>query len=137
MRKLLGYLAVLGVFAALYAVVMLGPLWVDHMSAKDLFNSSFNAYRELPIPDAFKGQLIRKFNAVEWASHQEVDDAGEVKEMPGLGLTDDDVIVEFDENTKVLWVKVNYSRRLVFKPTDKVRVFKFTLERKEKPPNVY
>ncbi|MDP3232652.1 MAG: hypothetical protein Q8N26_07735 [Myxococcales bacterium] len=136
MRKLLGYLVALGVFAALYAVVMFGPLWLDHFSAKDLVNSTFNQFRELG-PDQFKAELLRKLNLVDWATHQEQDEEGRMKDVQGLGLTEDDVFVEFDDRTKILWVKVNYTRRVVLKPTEKVRVFKFSVERKEKPPNVY
>lgn len=136
MRKLLGYLAALGVLAAIYAAVMFGPLWIDHFAAKDLVNSTFNQFRELG-PDQFKIELLRKLNLVDWATHQEQDDYGAMRDAPGLGLTDDDVFVEFEDRTKILWVKVNYTRRVVLKPTDKVRVFKFSIERKEKPPNVY
>jgi len=136
MRKLLGYLAALTALAALYAVVMFGPLWIDHMAAKDLVNSTFNQFRDLG-PDQFKGELIRKLNFVDWASHQEQDEDGSMKDVRGLGLTDEDVITDFEERTKILSVKVTYTRRVVFKPTDRFRVFKFSIERKEKPPNVY
>lgn len=136
MRKLLGYLVALGVLAALYAAVMFGPLWLDHFDAKDLVNSTFNQFRDLG-PEQFEAELLRKLNVVEWATHPELDEDGVTKEVKGLGLTDDDVFVEYEERTKILWVKVNYTRRVVLKPTDKVRVFKFTIERKEKPPNVF
>ena len=136
MRKLLGYLAALGVLAAIYAAVMFGPLWLDHFDAKDLVNSTFNQFRELG-PEQFKVELLRKLNLVDWATHQELDEDGLMKEVKGLGLTDDDIFVEYDERTKILWVKLTYARRVVLKPTDKVRVFKFTIERKEKPPNVF
>ncbi|MBE2251740.1 MAG: hypothetical protein IAE78_19535 [Myxococcus sp.] len=136
MRKFLGYLMALSVFAALYAVVMFMPIVIDHGSAKDLVNSTFNAFREYG-PDQFKVELLRRLNEVTWATHIEEDEYGEKKEVTGLGLGEDDVFVEFDDRTKVLWVKVSYVRRVVLKPTDKVRVVKFTIERKEKPPNVF
>lgn len=136
MRKLLGYLVALGVIAAIYAAAMFGPLWLDHFDAKDLVNSTFNQFRELG-PEQFKIELLRKLNLVDWATHQELDEDGVMQEVKGLGLTDDDIFVEYDERTKILWVKLTYTRRVVLKPTDKVRVFKFTIERKEKPPNVF
>ncbi len=136
MRTFLGYLIALAVLGALYAVVMFGPLWIDHLAAKDLVNSTFNQFRDLG-PERFKGELLQRLNLVDWATHQEQDDFGAVKEVQGLGLTDEDVFVEFEEASKILWVKVNYTRRVVLKPTDKVRVFKFSIERKAKPPNVF
>ncbi|MDP1915204.1 MAG: hypothetical protein Q8L14_03085 [Myxococcales bacterium] len=136
MRKVLGYLVALSVLAALYAAVMFGPLWLDHFDAKDLVNSTFNQFRELG-PEQFKAELLRKLNLVEWATHKAPDEDGVMQDVKGLGLTDDDIFVEFEERTKILWVKVTYTRRVVLKPTEKVRVFKFTIERKEKPPNVF
>lgn len=136
MRKFLGYLMVLGVLAALYSVVIFSPFVIDHMSAKDLVNSTFNSFREFP-PEAFKKVLLDRLNQVDWATHPEADDFGEVKEMRGLGLTEDDVFVEFDDRTKILDVRVTYTRRVQLKPTDKIKVLKFTIARKEKPPNVF
>lgn len=137
MRKLLGYLTVLAIFAALYAVVIFTPIYLDHFDMKDICNSSFNAFRELGTPETFKADLLRKLNMVEWATHPEQDEYGAVTEVKGLGLTDDDVLVEFDDRTKVLSVKVTYVRRVLLKPTDKIRVMNFSFERKERPPNVY
>jgi hypothetical protein len=137
MQKLLGYLTVLAVIAAIYAVVMFVPMYLDHFEVKDISNSTFNAYREMSSVEHFRNELLRKLNAVEWATHPEQDEFGVINEVKGLGLTAEDVFVEFDDRTKVLWVKFSYLRRIVLKPSQKVRTFRFDFERKERPVNVY
>jgi hypothetical protein len=136
MRTFLGYVLVAALLAGLYAVIMFVPIYVDHMDAKDLVNSTFNQFRELG-PDQFQTELIRRFSQVPWESHPVENEFGEVTIEKGLLLTPEQVLVEFDERTKKLHVRVEYERRVVLKPTQKVRVFKFVIERNEKPPNVF
>lgn len=76
MRTFLGYVLVAALLAGLYAVIMFVPIYVDHMDAKDLVNSTFNQFRELG-PDQFQTELIRRFSQVPWESHP-VENSGNV-----------------------------------------------------------
>lgn len=135
MRTFLGYVLVAAVIAGLYSAVMFLPIYLDHFDAKDTANATFNQFRDLGV-DGVRSYLVQQFNEAKWATHEETDEEGNVVVKPGLGLTGEDITVEFDENTKVLWVHLEYQRKVVLKPTDKVRMIKFVFDRKEKPPNV-
>lgn len=136
MRTFLGYVMVAALLGALYAAITFGPVYVDHMDAKDLVNSTFNQFRDLGA-EQLQLELMRKFLMVPWETHPVENEFGEVVQEKGLLLTAEQVFVEYDERTKVLHVRVNYERRVQLKPTDKVRVLKFVIERKERPPNVF
>ena len=136
MRTFLGYVMVAALLAGLYAVIMFAPIYIDHMDAKDLVNSTFNQFREFG-PEQFKIELLRRFLNVQWETHRVENEYGEVTMEKGLLLDPEQVLVEFDDRTKVLHVRVEYERRVVLKPTDKVHVMKFVIERNEKPPNVF
>ena len=44
---------------------------------------------------------------------------------------------EVDEQAKKVFLRVDYQRKVVLKPTEKVRVFKFHFERRDTPPNAF
>ena len=136
MRTFLGYVTVAAVLAGLYSVVMFVPLYLDHFDAKDIANATFNQYRDLQT-EGVKSYLLQQLNVVKWATHEELDEEGNTVVKPGLGLTPEELTVEFDEKTKNLWIHFEYQRKVVLKPTDKVKVFKFVYDHKERPPNVF
>lgn len=136
MRTFLGYVMVAALLAGVYAVVTFVPIYLDHMEAKDLVNSTFNQFREFG-PDQIQGEFIRRFLQVQWETHPVENEYGEVTQEKGMLLDPEQVFVEFDDRTKVLHVRVTYERKVRLKPTEKIHVMKFVIERKEKPPNVF
>lgn len=137
MRTFLGYVMVAALLAGVYSVVIFAPIYLDHMDAKDLVNSTFNQFRELGSAEQMQGELIRRFLEVPWETHPVENEYGEVTQKKGMLLDPEQVFVEFDDRTKVLHVRIQYERKVKLKPADKIHVMKFVLERKEKPPNVY
>jgi hypothetical protein len=135
MRTFLGYVTIAGVAAACYVAALSIPLYMDHFEVQDICNSAFNKFKDHGA-EGTKGEILRKLNAVPWAVHLEEDEGGEQKEVAGLGLTEDEVIVDYDENTKMLNVHLEYTRTVVLKPSQKTRSVKFTFHRRERPPNM-
>jgi hypothetical protein len=135
MRTFLGYVMIAGLLAGLYATVMFGPLYVDQMHVKDICNSAFNRFKDVGA-EGLKADVLTRLNGVDWATHEERDpETDQVVVKPGLGLTEEDVLVEVDERAKKVFLRVDYQRKVVLKPTEKVRVVKFHFERRDTPPN--
>jgi hypothetical protein len=137
MKKLLGYLAVASLVTGLYLAFMFVPIYIDNLDAKDIMNTCFNQYRDMRSPEVLSETLLRQYNSVDWATHVEEDEFGEKKVVNGLGLTSDDLFIEFDERTKILTLRITYSRIVQLKPTEKLRKVTFVLDRVGKPPNIY
>jgi hypothetical protein len=136
MRTFLGYLMVAGLLAALYGVIMFGPLYIDHMEVKDTCNAAFNRFKDVGR-EGLQADVLDRLNRVPWATHEERDEMDQVVEKPGLGLTEEDVVVEVNEQLKQVFLKVDYQRKVVLKPTNKVRIVKFHFERRDTPPNAF
>ncbi len=135
MRTLIGYLTVAALAAAAYLGVMFVPVYLDNLNARDIVNTSFNQYRDLRSLEALAETVLRQFNAVPWATHVVEDKNGEKQVVKGLGLTEDNLFINFNEETRTLTLRVTYSRTVQLKPTDKVRKVNFVVERVGQPPD--
>ncbi len=135
MRTLIGYLTVAALAAAAYLGVMFVPVYLDNLNARDIVNTSFNQYRDLRSLEALAETVLRQFNAVAWATHVVEDKNGEKQVVKGLGLTEDNLFINFNEETRTLTLRVTYSRTVQLKPTDKVRKVNFVVERVGQPPD--
>lgn len=136
MRTFLGWVIAAAVIGAIYAAVMFLPVYVAHFDVQDAANSAFNGFKDLGEAGV-RQVLLQQLNSEGFGHHEELDEDGAVVVKPGIGLKDDDLTVQFDDNTKILWVHLEYSKKVALKPTEKVRFVKFTFDRKEKPPNVW
>lgn len=136
MRTFLGWVLAAALVGGLYSVIMFVPLYVDHWDVEDMGNKTFNQFRDLGI-EGVRTYVRDQLNRVTFMTHEEDDGFGGTKVVDGMGMTDDDILVEFDETTKVLHLHFEYKRVVVLKPTQKQRVFKFVYDKKEKPPNVF
>ncbi|MBM4781557.1 MAG: hypothetical protein GQE15_28105 [Archangiaceae bacterium] len=136
MRTLLGYVLALAVVAGIWAGVTFVPFYFDHFEVKDVFNSTFNQFRETG-PEHIKERLIDNLDNLPWAKHEELDQFGETQMVKGMGLPEEAITIDFNEQTKVLDMRLEYSRKVSLRPFNKVHILKFVLQRKEKPPNVF
>lgn len=136
MRTFLGYVLVAAAIGVLYGIVTFAPVYLDHFDAKDIVNTSFNRFKEFPDVESFKQDMLWRLNTVEWATHKETDDFGNVEDKRGLGLEEDALVVEFDQRSKNLHVKLTYDRTVHLRPTDKVKVMRFVYEFTKVPPNL-
>lgn len=136
MRTFFGYVVALAAIAGLWALITFAPYYLDHFDVKDVFNSTFNQFREAG-PEHIRERLLSNLDNLSWPVHDEVDEFGETKSVKGFGLPEDAVTVDFNDQTKVLDLRLEYSRTVPLRPFNKVHVLKFVLQRKEKPPNVY
>lgn len=136
MRTFLGYLLVAAGIAALYGVIRFAPLYIDHLSVKDIVNSNLNRYREFSDVAGAKNDLLMRLNTVEWTTHKVTDEFGNTEDKAGLGLEEEAVEYDFEPRTKTAHIKVSYDRQVKLVPTEKIRVVHFVYEVSQVPPNL-
>jgi hypothetical protein len=121
----LGSLVVLALVAgAIYAGVLVVPLYVDHLDVKEAVAVAHNLAGK-NHSDAMLRSTIRE-RTRELGSHWEVDSFNRDVLMPGLGLKDEQILIERSEVTQNVRIEVSYERAVQLKPTQAVRTLHFT-----------
>jgi len=122
--------------AAVYWAVIFGPVYLDNMGVREAIDVGFATAHPVEsnrgTDDEVRAAVLRRINEkpdpVGW--HMEEDPkTGEMVEKFGLGLEPDAVTVERDPATSRIRVAVDYSRTVRYKPTQKVRVVSFHVEK--------
>lgn len=130
----LSVLFILAIAAGLYWVVIFLPFYLDNMEVKDAVSVAFNAFGGEFDTAKVRYDMKNKFLDAKWGVHEELDPvSGEVKEMPGLPIPDEQITIEYDEARDLLTVRVVYDREVILRPTQKKRVLHFVVEKVGKP----
>lgn len=125
--NLVGLLLLGAVGAAVYWAVMFVPKYVDNLEVKEAVEASLSSAGRAP-DSSVKDAILRRANAPSMGSTTRVDESGQPVELPGLGLTEDNIVIDADPNAKKVTVTVEYDRVVVLKPTDNVKVLHFRVE---------
>jgi hypothetical protein len=120
-------LMLLGLAGGLYWAVLFVPMYLDNMSMSEVLDVGISAAGGSDN-DVVNSMLNRaNLSADAIGSHLEENDNGEVVETKGLGLTADNITVTRDERR--IKVAIDYTRTVRLKPTQKVRVLTFHVEK--------
>jgi hypothetical protein len=95
---------------------------LDNLDVKEQITAAYNQAQGLTDPQIkslIENQLVRV------GDHDQDDGYGNIKTVPGLGLTDDNVTVERDTVADTILIRVDYARKVVLSPTNKVYWMKF------------
>jgi hypothetical protein len=100
-----------------YAVAMLGPLYADHWSVKEAV-----AMGVILAPrdndGVVRAKMTEKLRSV--GTHEELDENGRRRVVPGLGLKPGQIVIERDLAQKRVAITVTYEREVVLVPTQRV-----------------
>jgi hypothetical protein len=121
----LGSLVFLTALASgIYALVMVAPYYVDHLDVKEAVAAAHSLAGQ-NYSDAMLRHTIRD-RTKEMGQHWERDQFDRDVLMPGLGLTDEEILIERSEVTQNVRIEVTYERELRLKPTNIVRTLHFS-----------
>ena len=111
--NLVGLILLAVVVGGIYAVVMIGPVYADNIDVQEAVNQAFN---QIPrnTDETVRVNLREKLRMV--GKHTETDEFNQEKEVPGLGLTDDQIIIERNDPASTVRIEVNYEREVDLKP---------------------
>ena len=128
-------LLLLAIGGAVYWAVMFGPMYLDNFEVREAVDSAWSLWATDGEDHTYQWLLNRLNNRTQMGtmgSHFEVDEDGVEKLLPGLGVPEDNITFAYDENTKMLTVRVEYQRVVVLKPSDKRRTMRFVVEKRAK-----
>ena len=123
------YLLVVLAAAALFYGYHVGPLYYDNLAARDAAGEAFSLFILQGEPRAKQNLLIRLNAKSPDTSHYEVDKDGVEGIKPGYGLTEDNVVFNFDESTRKLTVRIEYDRIVEFSPLKKRKSYHLVAEK--------
>lgn len=109
------------------------PIHWDHLSVREAVDSAAAEYL-VAGEDTAKRKLLARLNrltaggeTIGW--HFETDEEGNEERVPGLGLTEDNVTIEWDEANKQVTVRVEYDRVVELKPLEDRKTVHFSAEK--------
>src|SRR5207248_533723 len=109
----IGLMALIAIAVGIYAVVMAAPAFMDNLDVKEAVAATFNqAARQ--NDDALR--LILRSKVQRIGEHEEDEGYGNFRIVPGLGVKDEDIEIQRDEQANTLMIQLNYTRRIELKP---------------------
>jgi hypothetical protein len=129
----LGTLVMLALVASgIYFVVMVAPLYVDHMDVKEAVSVAHNLAGRNPNDGVLRAEIRERTSRM--GEHVEKDTWGVERVVPGLGLTDEQILIERSGITQNVRIEVTYERSVRLKPLDYVHTVQFSAVREGLPP---
>lgn len=119
--NVVGLLMLAAIVAGIYLVVMLAPAVTDNMDVQGAVDIAYN--QSARDDDALRSIIYDKLRYV--GDHKEDDGFGNLKVVQGLGLTDDDVVIDRDEVHDTVHITVNYAREIELKPFKRILTLHF------------
>jgi hypothetical protein len=118
--------------AAIYAIVIIAPLYVDNLDVKEAVGAAHNLSGRVSNDGQLRNEIRNR--TMHLASHYEKDIYGRTNLVKGLGLKDEQIIIERNPITQNVRIEVNYERQVQLKPIQKWRVMRFKVVREGPPP---
>jgi hypothetical protein len=129
----LGTLLLLSVLGGgLYLVITVAPFYVDHMDVKEAVAAAHNL-AAIQTNDGHLRSEIRQRTS-QMGTHVERDSWGVDHVVPGLGLTEDQMVIERSGVSDNVRIEVTYERQVHFKPFNYVRTMCFSAVKEGAPP---
>jgi hypothetical protein len=121
--NLIGVVLLAGIAGGIYWLIFFAPLYLDNMDVKTAVVSAYNDSGR--ISDE-KLKVKIKEAAAQIATHKEDDGYGTIKEVKGLGLTDEQIVILRNEVAKTISIRVDYDREVQLKPLKKMKRVHFS-----------
>lgn len=122
------------VAGGIYSVIFIVPVYLDNLDVKEAVDAAFNMSGKAN-DDRLRIEIKEKVNKKTVGSHKEDDGYGNIKEVGGLGITDEQIVIERDMVHNTVRIVVDYEREVELKPTKKIRVISFHVEKEGIPPS--
>ena len=132
--KNLGTLVVLAAVAgAIYVAAKVVPLYVDNLDVKEAVEAAFNLAGRNNNDGILRAEIRERTSRM--GSHVETDKWGNDQVVPGLGLTDDQIVIERSRVTDNVRIEVTYQREVDLSLFNYVHVLELSALKEGIPPN--
>lgn len=129
----LGTLAVLAAIAsAIYVAAKVVPLYVDNLDVKEAVEAAFNLAGRNNNDGLLRAEIRDRTSRM--GSHVETDSWGNERVVPGLGLTDEQILIERSRITDNVRIEVTYQREVELSLFNYVHVLEMRAVKEGIPP---
>ncbi|MBN1204586.1 MAG: hypothetical protein JXB05_06645 [Myxococcaceae bacterium] len=129
----LGTVLVLAIIAAaIYVAAKVVPFYVDNMDVEEAVSATFNLAGRNNNDGILRGEIRSRTNRM--GSHVETDSWGVDHVVPGLGLTDEQILIERSHITDNVRIEVTYQREVEFPLFNYVHVLELRVVKEGIPP---
>lgn len=129
----IGFLVFLVVVAAvIYVAAKVVPFYVDHMDVQEAVEAAHNLAGRNNNDGLLRNEIRER--TMRMGSHIETDSWGVDKEVPGLGLTEDQIVIERSRITDNVRIEVTYEREVDFSLFNYVHVLQMSAVKEGIPP---
>ncbi|WP_146209884.1 hypothetical protein [Vitiosangium sp. GDMCC 1.1324] len=111
------------VAGVIYLGVMIVPFYVDNLDVKEAVAVAHNQLVQGADDFELRNTILDRTSRM--GTHWERDQFDRDILVPGLGLTEDQIIIERSSVTPNVRIQVDYTRRVRFKPTNIVHTLHF------------
>jgi len=118
----LSVIVIVAIVAAIYYVAIFAPAYLDNIDVTDAVVSAYNQTGQAQ-DETIRTNLRDKLKRI--GTHREPNENGELVEVLGLGIPDEDVTYEVNPDNTVT-VQVKYVREIRLKPTGKWSKLRFS-----------
>ena len=131
--KNLGTLVVLAAVAsAIYVAAKVVPVYVDNLDVKEAVEAAFNLAGRNNNDSILRAEIRERTS--QMGSHVETDSWGNDQVVPGLGLTDDQILIERSRVTDNVRIEVVYQREVDLSLFNYVHVLEMRAVKEGLPP---
>jgi hypothetical protein len=134
LAKNLGTLVVLAAIASgIYVAAKVVPLYVDNLDVKEAVEAAFNLAGRNNNDSILRAEIRERTNRM--GTHVETDKWGNDQVVPGLGLTDDQIVIERSRVTDNVRIEVTYQREVDLSLFNYVHVLDLSVVKEGIPSN--
>ena len=122
------YVVVVLLAAAGFYCFHVAPVYWDNLEAKEAASEALSMYILKGDKTAREGIKFR-LNGNVSVSHYEVDEEGVESIKPGYGILDENIVIDVDEKTNKIAVRITYDRIVEFSPLKKRKSYHLVAEK--------
>ncbi len=117
---------------AVYSAILLTEPFFDNYAVKQAVAAAHDRARQSSDDAVLRAQILNS-SLRELGSHWEQTGDGNIREASGLGLKEENILIQRDRDGNVL-IRVNYQRRIRLKPSDRFITLNYNVEKEGIPP---
>ncbi len=121
---------ILALIIGVWLAVHLSKPYLDNLNVKDSVASAYSDVLLGRTDEQIRNRIIEELNGAKVGTHKEYNGYGELVEVPGLGLTAENITIERDDVRRTVRIRIEYDREVKLSPLAKVITLHFNPEKK-------
>ncbi len=113
--NLLAVVIVAALASGLWWIINYASAYLDNLDVRDAVRGAYNSAWHMP-DSQLQFEIKNKVNSSQVGWHEEEDKFGVMQKQRGLGITDDQIVIERDEVNNTIHISVSYKRKVYLWP---------------------